>query len=373
MALKILYAAFARMPTEKAHGAQIMHTCAALGSLGCEVLLALPGRKTAIAEDPFAYYRVERTFKIVTLPVLDLLSLGRIGFLVSSFLFALRAASRAKREGVGVAYTRDRMTAFLFYFLLSKKITLAFEAHGQEPRGLVKLLSRRALFVGITNGVKEILVERGAKPEAVLVAHDGVSLEDFARPESKEAARARLGLPQDEKIALYIGRLDGWKGAQTLLEASNLLPKGVLVAIIGGEAALVGALRAKYPRARFLGYHEYRELPGNQAAADALVLPNTARDITSARYTSPLKLFSYMASGRPIVASDLPSLREVISEESAYFAKPDDPKSLADAIMQALNDERAESRAQKAKELVSAYDWRERGRSIKEFIEHQRI
>jgi len=207
----------------------------------------------------------------------------------------------------------------------------------------------------------------------VLVAHDGVSLEDFARPESKEAARARLGLPQDEKIALYIGRLDGWKGAQTLLEASNLLPKGVLVAIIGGEAALVGALRAKYPRARFLGYHEYRELPGNQAAADALVLPNTARDITSARYTSPLKLFSYMASGRPIVASDLPSLREVISEESAYFAKPDDPKSLADAIMQALNDERAESRAQKAKELVSAYDWRERGRSIKEFIEHQRI
>jgi glycosyltransferase involved in cell wall biosynthesis len=299
--------------------------------------------------------------------------MGRFGFLISSFFFALRAASRATWEGAYAAYTRDRITALLFYFLLPKKTILIFEAHGEESRWLVKLLARRTLFVGITRGVKEMLVERGVRPENILVAHDGVALADFARTESKEMARERLGLPHDKKVVMYIGRLDGWKGADTLLEASNLLPESVQAAIIGGEAAQVEALQAKYPRPRFLGYHEYRELPGNQAAADALVLPNTARDITSARYTSPLKLFSYMASGRPIVASDLPSLREVISEESAYFAKPDDPKALADAILQALSEESAESRAQKAKELVSAYDWRERGKSIKEFIEHQRI
>jgi putative flippase GtrA len=166
---------------------------------------------------------------------------------------------------------------------------------------------------------------------------------------------------------MYIGRLDGWKGVGTLLEASTFVPETQVV-VIGGEEAQVEALRAQYPKVQFLGYRSYGELADNQAAADVLVLPNTAKDETSVRFTSPLKLFTYMASGKPIVASDLPSLREVLDEESAYFVAPDDARELARGIKQALGDPNAETKAHHARHKVAHYTWSARARTILQFF-----
>lgn len=105
-----------------------------------------------------------------------------------------------------------------------------------------------------------------------------------------------------------------------------------------------------------------KELPANQAAADVLVLPNTGTDETSVRFTSPLKLFTYMASGRPIVASDLPSIREVLDEQSAYLVTPDDAQALARGITRALSD--TGGRSARAFQLVQRYSWDERARGI---------
>ena len=196
------------------------------------------------------------------------------------------------------------------------------------------------------------------------MAHDGVGLETFAHTESNEATRRRLNLPLDKKIALYIGRLDGWKGIETLCEAAHLLREDTVVAVIGGEPMQVEDLSAKYPEVRFLGYRPYRELADNQAAADVLVLPNTGRDKVSVRFTSPLKLFTYLASGKPIVASDLPSIREVLDESMAYFFTPDDPASLARGIVLALSDPQAQEKARIARSEAKRYTWRARAERI---------
>lgn len=87
----------------------------------------------------------------------------------------------------------------------------------------------------------------------------------------------------------------------------------------------------RFPHVSFLGERPYKELPINQRAADVLVIPNTARTAISARFTSPLKAFAHMASDVPIVASDVPSIREALSETNAFFFAPDDARSLADA------------------------------------------
>jgi glycosyltransferase involved in cell wall biosynthesis len=99
------------------------------------------------------------------------------------------------------------------------------------------------------------------------------------------------------------------------------------------------------------------------------VIPNSAKMERTRLYASPLKLFGYMASGVPIIASDLPAIREVLDESTATFCEPDNPESLARAIEFVLaNPAEAQTKARKALELVKDYSWTERARKILEFI-----
>lgn len=86
-------------------------------------------------------------------------------------------------------------------------------------------------------------------------------------------------------------------------------------------------------------------------------------------YTSPLKLFEYMASGKPIIASDLPSSREVLTENMAHFFRPDDPESLTNTINEVItNISEADKRARQAFVEVAQYSWASRAQKIVEFI-----
>ena len=105
------------------------------------------------------------------------------------------------------------------------------------------------------------------------------------------------------------------------------------------------------------------------AAADVLVLPNTARTRMSERYTSPLKLFDYMAAHRPIVASDLPSLRDILTHENAILVGPDDASALRDGIRKILDDKAfGVQLAERAFEDVHRYTWQKRAAKILHFL-----
>ena len=88
-----------------------------------------------------------------------------------------------------------------------------------------------------------------------------------------------------------------------------------------------------------------------------------------AYHMSPLKLFEYMASKRPIVASDLPSIREILNEESAILVEPGNPKALAEGIKKVLQDEElAKKLAENAHRDVQQYSWEKRAEKILEFM-----
>ena len=91
MSKKIYYVANIRLPTEKAHGVQIMKMCEAFARRGAVVELVVPNRRTHIAGDPFDYYGVEENFSITRLSVIDSVSLGRLGFLLETLSFAISA------------------------------------------------------------------------------------------------------------------------------------------------------------------------------------------------------------------------------------------------------------------------------------------
>lgn len=365
--MKLIYLANIRLPTEKAHGVQIMKTCEAFSLNDIDTQLIVPWRFNRLKEDTFEYYNIRGKFKITKIPSLDLVRFGRVGFRIQSFSFSLFALFYLFFKKTDIIYSRDEAVLFCLLFL---KKPIFWEVHANRYNYFVKsLIKRCAGIVTITDGLKDFYVNKGALPNKIIVASDGIDLADFSNKFDKISVRKELGLPIDKKIVLYVGRLDGWKGVETFLDASKILPENIKAVIIGGEPQQVSRLKKEYEKVIFLGFLPYRELAKNQKAADVLIIPNTGKDEISARFTSPLKLFAYMASGRPIIASDLPSLREVLSDENACFFEADNPQSLASSIVNLLNDEEKQDKISKQSlRDVIKYSWNCRAQKIISFI-----
>lgn len=357
-----------RLPTEKAHGIQIMKTCESLAKKGATLLLVVPKRRTAIIEPTFTYYAVDPVFSIKKISVVDTVSLGKLGFFVEniSFLFSIFLHYTQFRNSV--LYSRDEMVLAPLAFF--RRELVVWESHSGTWNIFSKYLARRAdRIIVISHGLKQFYLGKGIEKERIIVAPDGVDVTAFLNPPTKEESRKRLGLSDTDTLALYVGRVDGWKGVGVLLKAARLLPSSIRVVIIGGEPHQVDRLKKENPSVIFLGYRPYTEISANLAAADMLVLPNVGTSTIASSYTSPLKLFAYMASGRPIVLSDLPSLKEILSEDSAEFFEAGNPTALAEAIERvAAGGNSVELKAATAKQLVEKYSWDKRAQTIYEAI-----
>jgi glycosyltransferase involved in cell wall biosynthesis len=109
-----------------------------------------------------------------------------------------------------------------------------------------------------------------------------------------------------------------------------------------------------------------------QAAADILVLPNTSNSMIS-NFTSPLKLFEYMTTGKPIVSSDLPAIKEILTDgENAVLVKAGNAKALASGIRRLLMDETlAEKISLQAQIDVHQFTWERRAQNILTFLNHR--
>ncbi len=361
--MKIIYLSNMRLPTERAHGVQVMEMCAAFKRTGAEIELVIPVRRTHIKEDPFVFYDISPVFSIRRVFSLDWVRFGRIGFLLQSLSFGISSALYVMRTGADVVYCRDEWPLFFLSFF---RKNLFFEAHDGRINVIVRYMLRRvAGVVTISEGLKHFYISHNIPEEKISVAHDGVDVTKFAVSISKEKAREALGLPQDKKIIMYVGSLEEWKGYRTLLDASSRLSSDTVVVIIGGKQEEVRVLEKKYPYVFFLGARPYRELAEHQRAADVLVVPNTAHSPLSRDFTSPLKVFAHMASTVPILTSDLPSLREVLSKNNAVLVTPDDSDALAQAITGILQSpDRAAIIARQALLDVEKYSWQHRAENI---------
>lgn len=362
-----------RLPTEKAHGIQIMAMCAAFAALGNDVRLIVPRRRNPLHGDPFLYYGLPPTFRISRVPTLDLLPwekiLGPMAFWTERLTFAVAATLAALRASA--VWTRDEYVALAVSFRPGARV--AYEVHVPTPKlgSLYCRLARRGVrLIAISNGVRSALVEAGVPAAAVTVLPDAVDLARFS-PRPRDVARAGLGLSADEKIAFYTGHLYAWKGAHVLAAAAAHLPADVRVRIVGGTATDLAAFRA------FLAEHGLTrvdapgpvppgQVPSLLAAADVVVIPNSAKEPVGARYTSPLKLYEAMAMSRPIVASDVPAIREVLTHDvNAWLVLPDDPAALAAGIRHLLEHPDLAARlAVQARTDVAGLDWQGRAAGV---------
>lgn len=366
--MKLIYLSEVRLPTKNAHGFQIMWMCEAFSKAGAEVELVVPYRiNNLLKEEPFSFYGVERIFKVTKLPVIDLYPLRfvpeKISAVLLRFSFLLVARLYLLFVSFDILYTREPYAGVLFN-------DPVIEMH--MPEHLQATSRRYRAFIAITSHIKKVLVEKGVAPEKVLVAPDAVDLSLYTPPKEKAEARVRLGLPKDAKIVLYWGNFKAWKGVDVFADAVKDLPDCFCLLVGGTKETDVARIKERLSAVdavRVEGFVDHKDQPWYFAAADALILPNTKKDENSALYTSPLKLFEYMASGRPIVASDVPSLREILNESNALFFEADNPKDLAEKVTALFGDASLGQRlADNALRDVIPHTWMQRAERILAFI-----
>ncbi len=385
--MKFAYITNNRLPSEKANAFQIAQMCSALASHSVDVTLFYPARrnlKKFEGVDFFAYYKLPRNFKLRPIPCVDIfhLSGGSAAveppiFLLQTFTFALSLIQALRHESFDAYYARDIFVlgAILATFRQLKK-RMFFEAHtfpeskfGREwQRRVVKRLGG---VVGISSALADQYLGFGISPHNILIAPDAVDIKRYDGL-TKEEARKRLKI-KDERLVVYTGHLYEWKGASAFAEAASQL-ENVRALIVGGTEEDVRRLRSEvsqrgWKNVEVIGYVAPDQIPLYQVAADVAVLPNSAKSEISRLHTSPLKLFEYMASGTPIVASDLPSLREVLrDQENAILVEADNASALANGIKLILNDRvLADRLAATARKEVEAMTWAARAESVIRF------
>lgn len=383
--MTILYPSDIRLPLERANGIQTMETCAALAARGHDVHLLVRPDTHVPPREPLAYYGLPPAprLRVARAPVFGPPAVRRAGYLAR----ALPAVLAGRRWDV--VLTRDLGLADVaLRFPAWSRPPVVYESHGHAPtraemlprmvpdgRGAGRLkinrLQRRERrvwraaegYVTITGVHAAELRDRFGPRPRVAVAPSGVRL---AGPPTYAAPR-RTGPP----VVAYAGHFYAWKGADVLVEALALLPgvRGLFIGGLPGESD--GArLRARTRdrglagRVTFTGLVPPPEVAGLLSGADVLVLPTV--DTPYARYTSPLKLFEYMAAGRPVVASDLPPLREVVEHgRTAFLVPPGDPQALAAGVRTLLDDPAAAQRmARAALDRVADYSWERRAERL---------
>lgn len=277
-------------------------------------------------------------------------------------------------------YVIDRMLAFLLIFLkLFFRFTLVFEYHAFYYNWLDRLILRKTdALIFLTHALQKKAREFFPFSQSSCVLPEGIALEPFRALENISVAdlREELNLPKDKTLIGYIGRfrplgLD--KGIETLIEAASHLPSGIVIYCVGGTkdeiARYEGIAEARGVRDSiiFLPFQDSKRVPKFARAFDMLVYIPPANDFFS-YYTSPMKLFEYMAAQKPVIVSDLPAFREIISEQEAWFIKPQDATGLVNIVSIILREQQEILRGKidSAYQKVAQYAWDKRAGRIME-------
>ena len=378
--MRLLYLGGIDLPMPQARVVQTLHTAHGLAEQGWQVTLAV-GRapRQGLAEVLAGYgLRPHPRLRILALPTLRLPRLPvaayvhpRLAVWNWSYGLAALLASRLLPADwrPDLVLARDPRLAWLF--LAARPLTgaeVVYEVHelfstrAREPVGAagskpgagegggapptrtprVRRLEERVFgeslgLISLTEACRQLLIEEfGVEPDRVVVAPDAVARVPGELPARDAASRT----------VVYAGQLYPWKGVGTLVRALAHLPE-LRLKIVGGlaaddpHAAALQDLAAEVgvlERIEFTGYLPHARVAAAIAGCVAAVVP--LPDNPMARYfTSPLKLFEYLAAGLPLVASDLPALREVLTDgQNALLVPPDDPPALAAALRRLLND-----------------------------------
>jgi glycosyltransferase involved in cell wall biosynthesis len=196
-------------------------------------------------------------------------------------------------------------------------------------------IRRSDLILAVCPAIAEHVADI-APEKPTYVTHDVPLVPDATRQPAEDL---RASLDKEDALALYVGNLEQYQGIELLLGAMTRLGEcgPVSLAVIGGDAVAVKRYRARAGalgvgnKVHFYGPRPLRSLPAYLEQADILVSPRLHG------INTPMKVYAYLASGRPIVATDIPAHVQVLSSDCAVLVPPA-PDAFADGMRQLAKD-----------------------------------
>lgn len=370
--MRMIYASQGNIPSKWAHTFQAMKMAEALAKLVDDFQLVTQIHWSSFLGKRFDYeewYGIRRQFKITGLPTWKSPRRGLFaGWRYPRF--DKMAALYAVWKKADLVYTRSPYAGRL---CVKHGLKTVIEFHDALPHvelhHVLAVKSNKNLLgiVTITEELKEAQEQAGIPAGKIFVWPDAVDLGAFEHLPDKTALRQRFGLSQESFIATYCGHLYPDRGIEDILQCAAAMPH-ILFYVVGGWEKDVASRKneaKKLSNVLFSGFVSNRQIPKYLVASDVLLMPYSTRCQT-ASWMSPMKLFEYMASKRPIIATDLPALKKHLKHgRNALLIQPDDPDELAKAIETVrLNPTYAAELANAAYTDVLPYTWDSRARAI---------
>lgn len=366
--MKLAVIAQGSIPAQTANSIQNMKMAHALASLGHELCIFVPGRNPNLPWEEIAkHYGLDRRLELEWLPSRTYMR---------RYDFALAAVAAAGDWNADLIYTRLPQAAAL---AAARGLPVIFELHDLPTGVMGPWLLRRFLagkrprrVVVNTRRLADLLGRRYRITEGLLLlAPNGVDLARYDNLPGPSEARRLLGFPE-KFTAGYTGHLYNGRGIELIVEMARRLPD-VFFLFVGGREEDVQRMTDQargLGNVRFIGFVPNADLPSYQAACDVFLMPYSRRVASSsgvdiAAFTNPLKMFEYLATGRPIVASDLPILGEVLNENNAIILPADDIDIWVENLrsLQGSPEKRA-ALSEAAKDTAAEYSWEKRAASI---------
>ncbi|MBN1272207.1 MAG: glycosyltransferase [Candidatus Aminicenantes bacterium] len=305
---------------------------------------------------------------------------GKIGRLYHDIL----AVFYGKRYEYDLVYTRDPAT-LAFSLAIGKKTV--FETYRYDFITAIKYIwwrkfctshDKLAGIITHSEKTRRFFLQAGIPPDKVITAYNGGPSNRQVFRTRPESARRKLTLPESKNILIYSGHINRKKGLGVLIEMARLL-ENVQFFLVGGlnGSAEVKKITRLIKRMGLSNISLIPRVPPSQiflflSAADLLVIPPTSRPMKRFKRTViPMKTFLYLAAGKPILAPDLPDIKEILKDRhNAILVPPDSPRESAIAIRNLFKDKILQEKLKKqALNDSRLYTWQKRGKKIAEFLE----
>lgn len=348
--MNIVFISTSAIPAMGADGIHLIKMCSAFASLGHDVSLIVPNRKEVIekeTDDIFGFYDTEKNFRILKHEIYYIRHIGRMLF----ELFAVRTLNRIQPD---LVYSTDLIAAWLSA-MNGYKTFLEIHQAPVKLSVLKKFLFKRLdvsnnfiKFITITSALSDYISDQfGINQEKLLVLPSAFYGSNPRSVTTKKPSNDRLQVG-------YIGSLFIGKGME-IISRLPLYFNNIDFHVVGGNASDLSywKQRINYKNLYFHGYIKRSNLPEQISRLDICLLPNQRKVILGGgadigKYTSPLKMFEYMAYGKAIIASDIPVLREVLDETNSILVDPDDIDGWCNAISELMDKKRRDQLGSKA-------------------------
>jgi glycosyltransferase involved in cell wall biosynthesis len=374
--MKIAYVFDRPLPARETDSEQALQTLSAFARQGAEVRLVLPARSGPTSAAALReHYQVSGDFELITTPT------PVAGWpMARKWWHALHAIQLPAVRAADLVYTRNFPTLFA---LARGQQPFAYETYRPwaDQFRVLRLPFRRAMAApAFLGGVLHSEFARaryealGVESERLLVAHNGHDPARFRERKSRRELRLELGLPSERPLCVYTGHINLTKGLDTVLGMARRLPH-VLFVLVGSEKrGLVERMAQRHANVQLVAWQPFDRVAQYLMAADVLLQPPSRVPLKLVGNTVlPMKLFLYLAAGRPIVAPDLPDVRELLRhEENALLVPTGRDDVAAQAVARVLEQPAlAESLAQAALTTAAGLTWDARARKVLDFLQQR--